>query len=132
MKITKNLGIWMNHSVAHIMALSDDSIETLIIEHEHKDASIHRSENVQHNKEQQQQEVFYKKIAEVIKNYQDVILFGPTNAKLELSNILIADHHFDRISINIENAEKMTENQKHAFVKEYFATHLYAINHSNV
>lgn len=122
----------MNHSVAHLMALSDDYIETLIIEHEHKDATIHRNENVLHNMEQHQQAEFYKKIAEVIKNYQDVILFGPTDAKLELSNILIADHHFDKISINIENADKMTENQEHAFVKDYFATHLFAVNHSNV
>ena len=56
-----------------------------------------------------------------VKNYDEVILFGPTDAKVELFNILKADQHFDKIKIDIKQADKMTENQQHAFVKDHFS-----------
>ncbi|MBP6456801.1 MAG: hypothetical protein KA275_08735 [Chitinophagaceae bacterium] len=127
MRLGKKIGIWMDHSVAHIMEFSIDTIETKNIEstftHQEKEQSLTKSENLMHNKEQQKQGAFYKQLADIIKNYDDVILFGPTNAKVELLNILNADHHFENIKIRVEQADKMTENQEHAFVKEYFANH---------
>ena len=127
MRIEKKLGIWMDHSIAHVMEFSTDTIETENIEstftHQEKEQSLTKSENLMHNKEQQKQGEFYKQLADIIKNHDDVILFGPTNAKVELLNILNADHHFEHIKIKVEQADKMTENQEHAFVKEYFAKH---------
>jgi hypothetical protein len=49
-----------------------------------------------------------------------VLLFGPTNAKLELSNFLKKDLHFKDIKIDIEAADKMSDNEKLAFVKAHF------------
>ena len=74
-----------------------------------------------HNKEQYQQSEYYKKLREAIKNYEAVILFGPTDAKVELFTTLKADHHFEKIKIEIKQTDKMTENQQHAFVREYFS-----------
>ena len=45
-----------------------------------------------HNKEQQQQTAYFKQLADVIKNYDAVVLFGPTDAKAQLYNILKADN----------------------------------------
>jgi len=50
-----------------------------------------------------------------------VFLFGPTDAKVELFNILEADHRFAKIKIEVKHADKMTENQQHAFVKKFFS-----------
>jgi len=47
-------------------------------------------------------------------------LFGSTNAKTELHNYLEKDMHFKDIKICIEPADKMTDNQKDAFVKRHF------------
>ena len=68
-----------------------------------------------------QQSEYYKKLGEIIKNYEGVILFGPTEAKVELFNTLKADHHFEKINIEVKQADKMTENQQHAFVREHFS-----------
>lgn len=73
-----------------------------------------------HNKSQQMHEAYYKKIAEKILKYNHVLLFGSTNAKTELHNYLEKDMHFKDIKICIEPADKMTDNQKDAFVKRYF------------
>jgi nitrogenase subunit NifH len=127
MTATKSLGIWMDHASAHLMEFTIDPIETKIIKsaftHEEKSDSLDNSEQVMHNKEQQQQSAYYKRLGESIIDYDEVLLFGPTDAKVELLNVLKADHHFDKIKIEVKQADKMTENQQHAFVREHFSKH---------
>jgi hypothetical protein len=77
-----------------------------------------------HNKEHQQQFAYYKELGELIKNYGEVILFGPTDAKVELYNILKNNQQYKKIKIEVQQADKMTESQEHAFVKKYFQKHL--------
>ncbi len=125
MDTAKNLGIWMDHSSANLMEFTTDPIETKTIEskftHEAKEQSLGKSENLMHNKEQHQQSEYYRKLGGIIRNYEEVILFGPTDAKLELFNLLRADHLFEKIKIEIKQTDKMTQNQQHAFVREYFS-----------
>ena len=126
MTTEKKLGIWMDHSSAHLIEFVKSPGETGVIEsqftHEQKEESLGKSEHIMHNKEQQQQSAYYKNIGESVKNYHEVILFGPTDAKVELLNILKADHHFDKIKIEVQSTDKMTEHQQQAFVKNYFST----------
>lgn len=124
---TKNLGIWMDHANAHLMEFTPDPIQTKIITskftHQEKVATLEKSEQMMHNKEQHQQAEYYKEIAEIIKDHEKVILFGPTDAKIELLNLLRADHLFEKVKIEIKETDKMTENQQHAFVRDYFSKH---------
>ena len=121
---TKRLGIWMDHASANIIEFSKENIETKTIDSQFtrtvKEESFEKGEHLMHNKEQHQEGEYYAKIGELIKNYDEVILFGPTHAKSELHNILKADHHFDKIKIQTIDSDKMTEHQQHAFVKEHF------------
>ena len=121
---TKKLGIWMDHASAHVMECNDDIITNIVLSestHEEKEMTLQKGESTMHNKEQQQEKEYYKTLGETIKNYDDVLLFGPTNAKVELLNILKADMHLDKIKIETMQADKMTENQEHAFVRDYFS-----------
>ena len=56
MTTSKNLGIWMDHSNAHIMEFTTGTIETKIISskftHDEKVESLNKSESLMHNKEQ--------------------------------------------------------------------------------
>ena len=114
----------MDHSIAHLMDYTTDAIETINIEskftHQEKEKSLRKSESLMHHKEQHQQSTFYKELGEVIKQYDAVLLFGPTDAKVELFNILSKDFLFSKIKIEVKQADKMTENQQHAFVKDFF------------
>lgn len=49
-----------------------------------------------------------------------MLLFGPTNAKTELHNFLNKDSHFKNVKVDVVSADKMTENEKNAFVKKHF------------
>ena len=125
METANKLGIWMDHSNAHLMEFTADPITTKVIlssfTHEQKEQSLGKSERLMHNKEQHEQSEYYKKIAQAILDYEGVIIFGPTDAKLELFNFLRADHRFDKIKLETRQADKMTSNQQHAFVREHFS-----------
>jgi len=125
MKTEKKLGIWMDHSCVHLIEFPEGPLEVIIIEsdftQEDREQTIARSEKTMHNKEQHQQLEYYKKVVEVIENYNNIILFGPTNAKVELFNILRADRRFEKIKIDVKQTDKMKENQMRAFVKDYFS-----------
>ena len=120
----KYLGIWMDHSVAHFVEYTKHSTpienEDITLSQEEKNTVASDSENTIQNKENQKQGEFYKKLADVIKGYDEVLLFGPTNAKAELHNILKEDHHFDNIKMSLESADHLTHNQQVAFVKAHF------------
>ena len=120
---SKDLGIWMDHSNANLMEYTSDAseIKTISSPSDAKESSQGSSENVTNNKEQHRKSDFYKRLSETMRNYDSIVLFGPTNAKTELYNIVKEDQHFAKIKIEVKSADKMTENQQHAFVKAYFS-----------
>jgi hypothetical protein len=124
MKTITQLGIWMDHASANLIDLHAESKEPSIIEsdftHEEKEESLHKSEQLMHNKEQHEQAAYYKELGAVIKQYDEVLLFGPTTAKTELYNLLKNDHHFADIKLECRQTDKLSHKQQHAFVKEYF------------
>ncbi|MES2555307.1 MAG: hypothetical protein V4604_04100 [Bacteroidota bacterium] len=126
MDTAKSVGIWMDYSKAHVMEFTT-AIKTVYIEseftHLEKEKSLVKGEKLMHNKEQHLQSEYYKKLEDIIRNHEEVLLFGPSNAKSELANLLRANHLFSAIKIDVVNADKMTTNQEHAFVRQHFSKH---------
>jgi len=125
MSAAKSLGIWMDHSKAHLIEFTASPMEARVINskftHQAKEESLSKSENLMQHKEQHQQAEYYKKLGEIIRNYETVILFGPTDAKTELFNLLSVDTHFSKVKIEIKQTDKMTMNQQNAFVRKHFS-----------
>jgi hypothetical protein len=121
----KEVGIYMDHASAHIMELTIDPIAITSVKsdftHTVKEETITKSEILMHHKEQHEESDYYKKLAELIRHYEHVLLFGPTQAKMELYNLLNADHRFEPIHIEVRDSDKLTENQQTAFVIKYFS-----------
>ncbi|MCL5129295.1 hypothetical protein [Algibacter sp. L4_22] len=123
MKTQKTLGIWMDHSTANLIDLDAKKNKPSItskFSSDIKEDALNRSESLMHNKRQQMNEDFYEKIGFEILKYNQVLLFGPTNAKVELYNYLNKDLHFKDIKIDIESADNITDNEQVAFVKKHF------------
>jgi hypothetical protein len=124
MKNIKQLGIWMDHSNAYLMEFRNDTIVTnrIVSELSNPEAefNFYKGEKLIHKKEQHLQLSYYKKIGDIIKKYQDVVVFGPTDAKNELLNLIRTDHLFEDIKIEVKNSDRMTEDQMQTFIKEYF------------
>lgn len=114
----------MDHSMAHITEFDSEVQETKIITSDFtfqdRVATLQRSESEMHHKEQQKQATYYKNLAQIIKGFDEVILFGPTNAKWELYNELKENHQFDSIKIEVKNTDKMSTKEQHNFIDDYF------------
>lgn len=125
MKTRKRLGIWMDHSIAYLIEVTNKHFEIKTIESEFTNEvtkeSLSKSESLLRNKKKALLLDYYKKLSEAIKDYEQVILFGPTNAKIEFFDLLSEDIRFFKIKFEIKNTDKMTENQQQAFVQEYFS-----------
>ena len=119
------IGIWMDHSNAHVIELNKEPYATRVISsnfsHDDKEEALSRSEQLMHNKRQQQRSAYYSELSDVIANYREVVIFGPTDAKTELFNTLQNDLRSANIKIEVQAADKMTENQKIAFVKNHYS-----------
>ena len=115
----------MDHSNAHVMDFTNEAISSTFIDsinlHAEKQHSLGTSESQEHNKDQRNQSAYYHKLIDEIKKYDNVILFGPTQAKAELYNLIKDDHKYANIKIEVKTSDKMTEHQQQAFVKEYFS-----------
>jgi phage FluMu gp28-like protein len=71
MKSKRQLGIWMDHSVAHLIGLNVDSTEnnTIIAQVGEQDEALSlRDETLIQNKEQNELSGFFRRISDVIIN----------------------------------------------------------------
>lgn len=117
------LGIWMDYANAILIDLDKNEITQTIVsdfDFDTQTEALQRSENIMHNKERQMNESYYKEIGMEILKYDHVLLFGPTNARLELNNYLKDDSKFKEIQFDVQSADKMTDNEKVAFVRDHF------------
>ena len=114
----------MDHAHAHLIEFSDKikNTETVSLDFNHQDTdeTLDRSESQMHNKQQQRQHGYYKKLAATIKDFTEVVLFGPTNAKSELFNFLRQNNLFNSIKIEVIHADEMSEKKQLEFVRDYF------------
>ena len=106
------------------MEFSKDPFEIKTIEsnftQEQKISSLQKGEHHLLNKEKKEQTKYFKKIMKVISKYNEVILFGPTDAKEELFSVVVTDNRFQNSIILVKQTDKMTPNQQNAFVRGHF------------
>jgi len=125
MKAIKQLGIWMDHSTANLIEIQNDEMvkSTLKLTPAFLGPleNLRLNESLIQNKEQNQQSDFYKKLSYVINDYNEVLLFGPTDAKTELFNLLKDNRQFEKIKISVQTVDNMTDNQQEAFVKNFYS-----------
>ena len=124
MNKVKNLGVWMDHSKAILIELYDHKLiskEIVIKQTPLETENVDTHEVREHSKEQSHnQSVFFQEITDTIRNYRNVLLFGPTDAKNELFNLLKADHNFANTIIELKTTDKMSTIEKQEFVVQYF------------
>jgi len=122
MKSNKNLGIWMDYSSANLIDPDESTNEVIHSKFSPtvKEEALKKGEKHMHTKEHQMHEMYFTELADEICKYDNVLLFGPTDAKLELHNYLTKKVDFKHIKVDIVSTDKMTQNQKEAFVKKHF------------
>ena len=122
--VKKQMGIWMDHSIAFLLELENNKIIETKVEIETPETEVDydsgKNEKLKNNKAQQFKINYYKKLTDSIKNHQEVVLFGATDAKNELFNILKSENLLENIKLEMQVSDKMTALEMHEFVKTFF------------
>ena len=121
----KQLGIYMDHTHAFLMELENGMIISRNILSGWKETDSIDKEDGHfigfHSAEKKfLQAIYYKEISDIIRHYEQVVIFGPTDAKKELFNLLNDNYHFNKIKIDIVNTEKMTDAEMHKYMIAYY------------
>lgn len=136
MKSHSRIAVWMNYQRAEFITHQplNEHIQTIYSEHDKMPREDgqgadgtrwdkHSSSNEYHKnlKESEQLKRYYDTLNKLLMQYDEILLFGPTKAKTELKNHLLEDKSFSKKEIFVENADNMTDNQKLAFVRDFYS-----------
>lgn len=134
MKNTK-IGIWLDYRTANIITLKGKGTTYNTIESE-VDPSKPRggsrpkmkygpvdtvSEKHFLERRKHEEKAYYEKLITAVKDADELYLFGPAEAKDGLLKAIKANKNFKPAFKGIETADSMTENQKIAKVRAFFA-----------
>lgn len=106
MNTAHKLGVWIDHQEANLIEYAGKTVQL---------NSISRDEQMS------DKNFYFLRVASIIQQYDEVVLFGRSDAKAQLFNLLNDYSLLFNTKIDLyPTAVDMTENQKHLFVKEYF------------
>jgi stalled ribosome rescue protein Dom34 len=132
--MTKKIGLWIDHKKAIIVFQSEQGQEIQTIEsgvgrHVHYRGASHpksaysaqyqQGDDQLDNKYLEHLNKFYEKVIDHLRGAEAVLIFGPGEAKGELEK-RIAHEKVNVQIVAIETADKLTERQIAAKVRDYF------------
>ncbi|MFV8366221.1 hypothetical protein [Flavobacterium sp. XS1P27] len=122
MENTNQIAIWMDYSVAYLMEFKTKPFEIQIIA---CDFTVDKKKRNPYRKETTNSDIkrkykYYNQIGNAIINYDKIILFGPSEAKIDFFDTLSEDERFYKLKVEIKETDKMNVNQRHAFINKYF------------
>lgn len=114
-------GVWLDHHKATIIAMENEDAEYTVLDkvesaEEHGGSSEHSI----HKTEQADQLKYFKSVAKLLVNYDEVLLFGPGTAQEQFQKHLQEDTQFKNSKIVIDSSDKLTDPQMISKVREFF------------
>jgi len=120
----KLVGVYLDHAAARLIEPAHGSVNSRVIispfDHDEMEFALSKSEHVMHNKEHKEQLEYYREIGAGIKDYDKILLFGPTKAKNELYNLLTDDPAFAGKVISVKQTDKIQVDEQENFVRDHF------------
>ena len=114
------IGVCMDYSIAYLLEEKNEEKVITIIEADSEMLVNNQGDDNNNIRTGRKDSVFFKKVFEIVKDFDKVFLFGPVSAKNELLHRIKANK---LLHIEIQNnptGDKITENQKIDFINKYF------------
>lgn len=136
-KSDSHTGIWIDTRNADIISVSSsgssfNSIASDIVTKEREDGEKGNQgrigdqfldpEKGRHQKLEEQTKMFLKHIIELIRRDDSFVIFGPSSMKIKLEKEIQKHKDLAPKIDGVETADSMTENQKVAWVRDYYKT----------
>jgi hypothetical protein len=132
---SKRIGVWLDHHKACFISHEplNEHVQTILSEVENQqrfdgetangtnwDWAASSNEYRKNHRKMELLNRYYSTIAKLLEEYDEILLFGPTDAKKELQHVLQTCKPFKEKNIFIQNSDKLSENQMLATVREHF------------
>ncbi len=126
-KLKRKVGLWIDHRKAVIVSITDDLEEIKSIT-SNMEKHVRFSGEAQENSEEDIRDrrftnhinKYYDEVISFIRDAESILIVGPGEAKVELKKRLENDIHIGKV-VGLETADKMTEPQIAAKVREHFS-----------
>ena len=131
--MTNRVGLWIDHQTAVIVSVSEQGESVRKIESGAKhleyrgptrtrnaySTQYSKGDDQLDNQFVQQLNKYYAQVIAELRGAERVLIFGPAEAKSELKRIIERDKGL-RLDVHVEPADKMTDRQIVARVREHF------------
>jgi stalled ribosome rescue protein Dom34 len=117
----KHVAVWIDHKEAHLFAIQPDKVEKDVVLAPHHVHHKHPQgpEGVKNHPEDAKR--FFHEVARSLEGSDEVLLVGPSTAKLEfLRHVQEHDHALGPKIIGIETVDHPTDGQLVAYARTYF------------
>ena len=101
--MAKYVVLWTSHKQAIIVSMTDGVEEILHVESKGKEGVG--------EKWRQQRSEHYRKVIRAIQDAEEIFIFGPAQAKMELKIEILKDEELSHRVVGTETADTMTENE---------------------
>jgi len=135
MKKIKQTGIWLDYNYANIIELEGEKVtkNTILSNIETYNLiggsrsktpwgpteKVSESKHLERRKHQEQ--TYYKAIIQAVENSDELFIMGPAEAKIGLQKCIEDYKNLDDILLDVQSVDSITENQKVAKIKAFFA-----------
>jgi hypothetical protein len=131
----KQVGVWLDHRQAVIVSSRDGVEKTKVIESNVGPRVTYSGgtrsktpygpqgfseEKQREAKYYQKLDAYYHEVIRAIRNADEILIFGPGEAKIEFKKAISKEHALRNCVVALEPADKMTERQIAAKVREHF------------
>jgi len=126
--MNKEVGLWIDHRKTVLVTLIDETVEITQLSSDMEkrvrysgEAEDDSGEDHRDKRYMDHLSKYYKEVISRIRNAQSILVMGPGEAKGEFVKQL-QDEGYNGSIVGIETADKMTDRQIAARVKQHFST----------
>lgn len=118
--------VWIDHAEAHVMHISPDDVESSILRPANAPQKLHHKRGMDKggavgSGRTPEDQAFYHDVVEALKGAKEILVMGPSSAKLHLiKHIHSHDHAMIDKVIGVESADHPTDAQVVAYARKYF------------
>ena len=131
----KKVGIWIDQKAANVISIDEnqEQTETIYSEIDNRERFPGEGkqfgrfgdqylvkEKKQTNQFNQQLKKYLTSVVDAVKDSDQILVFGPAQTKKELEKLMLEKPDLSSKLSGVISAEQMTDNQKVAYVRDYY------------
>ena len=112
--------VWLDHVEAHVLHFTREAVESQLVQGKpHR--QLHHKSGAQASGNAAEDQGYFHKIAETLKDAQEILVVGPANAKTEFVKHLNAhDHELGKKVVAVETVDHPSDGQLLAYARKHF------------